>query len=652
MLIKNLWLENFKNQQKFHIAFGEKATNIYGANGTGKTTVLDAVSFLLWGKDHNGKSDTSMRPYDADGVPMHDIDTIVRGEFAADDNYTFTLEVVYKEKWVKISGTDEHKLMGNTTEYAIDGVPKKAKDYAAFVAEWFIEPWFSLTSNPSAFPSLSWQEQRKVLLDLLGDVTPEEVIKKNPELHEIGPDIIKYGVMDFKAKLTKELKGYKKQAQELPARIDERRKLLSGIEDHEALRKKAELTLMKYKEPLDNLLAERAAITNGSNRAAIEAKISEINAKMDVIRGIRREAAAKIKEPYNIADNNIKADCKAKDEQLRTLRPQLLKLDTEIAAKEDELKALTASWSNIDNEIFEETECPCCHRHYTPDMLEPMLARFNASKAERLAELDKKGMQLSQDIDIKKAEKKELAMKVNELATFGQETAMQLARDNIEAMNKALSELAPLEEFIHPETHEKFWELAESLKLRQKELDDCRLDINIQLQKKDAEIAKARIPVDQAKEALMKLKLDRENIDVIVALESEKKNALLKQGDAEYKLSLVDKFITQKMEIISDKVNSTFASVRVKLFETNISNQGIRETCELTMDGVPYRQLSNAEKCHAGMEVIRTISGKLGLHNPVFVDNREGITDIGEWDGQVINLFVSPEDKELRIEHE
>ena len=658
MKIKSLTLENFKNQKKLHITFGDKATNIYGANGAGKTTVLDAVSFLLWGKDHNGKTDTNMRPYDADGVPLHDIDTVVRGEFVPEDDGSsaetgmFTLEVVYKEKWTKISGTDERKLTGNTTEYAIDGVPKKAKDYASFIADWFAEPWFSLTSNPNAFPSLPWQEQRKVLLDLLGDVTTEDVIIANPELQDIAQDLIKFGADDLKAKLSKELRMYKAQVKELPARIDERRKLLSGLDDAETLKKRAELMLVKYQEPLDKLLAERAAISNGSNRAAIEAKISEIEAKMEVIRGVRREAVAKVKEPFALKANDISNTCKAMANQLRTLRPQMLELDRAVKLRQDMLQDLTVEWTEVDGRVFDETECPCCHRPYTPDMLEPMLERFNAEKAEELEKLDNQGMHLSQELEKLKAEKDALAIKVNELSTFEVEKAPSLRQDNNEAMNKALSEMPPLEDYIHPETHEKFWELVESLKLCQKDLSDTRLDTNILLQKKDAEIAKARIPVEQAKEALMKIKLDAENLEAIAQLESEKKNALLKQGDVEYKLSLVDKYIQYKMSLVSEKVNSTFNNVRVKLFEVNISNEGIRETCELTMDGVPYRQLSNAEKCHAGMEVVRAISNKLNLHNPVFIDNREGITDIGEWDGQVINLFVSPEDKALRIEHE
>lgn len=652
MIIKTLTLENFKNQQKLTINFGEHVTNIFGANGVGKTTVLDALSFLLWGKDHNGKSDTNMRPYGADGEAIHDVNTIVKGEFVYEaSGYTFTLEVDYQEKWSKISGTDERKLMGNTTEYAIDGVPKKQKEYAAFVAKWFVEPWFSLTTNPAAFPSLSWQEQRKVLLDLLGDVTPDEIIRQNPELQDIASELISLGENDLKAKLTKELKAYKKQAVELPARIDERRKSLSGsLDDAAALEQKAQLTLMKYKEPLDKLLAERAAIVNGSRRSEIEGKISEIKAKMEVIRSIRREKVAEVKRPYEDKAYTIDSDIKNTSDLLRQLRPSLFRLDTDIKSKEAELAHLTEDWRKVDAEVFTDSECPCCHRPYTEEMLEPMLAQFNASREERLGTLDTQGMTLSKKIDELRAAKKELAGKVNELSTFEVEKAPQLRQDNTEAMNKALSEMAPLEDYIHPETHEKFWELAESLRLREKELEECRLDINIQLQKKDTEIGKARIPVQQADEALLRLKLDAENREAIAQLEAEKRNALLKQGDVEYKLSLIDKYIRLKMTSISQKVNDAMNEVEVKLFENNISNNGVRETCELMLHGVPYRQLSNAEKCRAGMEVIRAISSRLDLHNPVFVDNRESVTSIGEWNGQLINLYVSPKDKVLRVE--
>ena len=237
MIVKSLEMVNFKNQQNFKIDFADAVTNVFGANGAGKTTIVDALSFLLWQKDSKGNSDTKMRPYGADGQLLHDIDTTVKGVFEV-NGYQFTLEVIYKEKWTKVSGTDERKLTGNTTDFYVDGVPKKAKDYAAFVAEYFMEPWFSLTSNPATFPTLKWQEQRKLLVDLVGDIDNNAVIAEKPELEPILADVEKYGVDDLRAKLLKEKKGYDKVVKDMPIRIDERRKTLSGLEDVEELRKK------------------------------------------------------------------------------------------------------------------------------------------------------------------------------------------------------------------------------------------------------------------------------------------------------------------------------------------------------------------------------------------------------------------------------
>ena len=244
MMIKSLALTNFKSIKELTINFSPDVTNIYGANGSGKTTIVDAVNFLLYQKDANGKSDTSMRPYAADGELIHDIDTVVKGVFN-DDNGDFTLEVVYKEKWTKVSGSAERKLTGNTTEYYIDGVPKKQADYKAFVAENFKEPWFSLTSNPNTLPNLKWQEQRKLLMELFGQGVDEEALLAQPEFVSVAADIKKYGPADLKAKLLKEKKGYAKEIIELPARIDERRKSLTSTDDAAKVEADGRLVLMK-----------------------------------------------------------------------------------------------------------------------------------------------------------------------------------------------------------------------------------------------------------------------------------------------------------------------------------------------------------------------------------------------------------------------
>lgn len=650
MMIKSLALTNFKSIKELTINFGPDVTNIYGANGSGKTTIVDAVNFLLYQKDANGKSDTSMRPYAADGELIHDIDTVVKGVFSDADG-DFTLEVVYKEKWTKVSGSAERKLTGNTTEYYIDGVPKKQADYKAFVAENFKEPWFSLTSNPNTFPNLKWQEQRKLLMELFGQGIDEEALLAQPEFAGIAADIKKYGPADLKAKLLKEKKGYAKEVIELPARIDERRKSLSSIDDAAKVEADARLVLTKYEKPLEELQQKRAAILTGVQRSALEGKIAVLESKLEAIRNVRRDQLAKIKEPFLQKAAEIKAKSEGKEEQISILRKQVLNYERSINSRKEDLEKLGDTWESVDSEVFSDTECPCCHRPYTEEMLQPMLEQFNQSKSERLEEINQKGMAIKTQLDSDVAARTELLAEINKLSVDSSEADAAALAENNKKMQAAVDKLAPLEEFVHPESHEKFWDLSESLKLRKHEFEECRLDINIQLQKVDKQITEASAPVEKAREALARLRLDCETREAIAQLEDKKRTAMLMQGEAEARLAALDLYISSKMQALSDNINKAFANVNFKLFERNISNEGIVETCELTMHGVPYRQLSNAEKCKAGMDVIDAISGRLNICNPVFVDNRESITSIdtlGEY--QLINLYVSPEDKTLRIE--
>lgn len=650
MMIKSLALTNFKSIKELTINFSPDVTNIYGANGSGKTTIVDAVNFLLYQKDANGKSDTSMRPYAADGELIHDIDTVVKGVFN-DANGDFTLEVVYKEKWTKVSGSAERKLTGNTTEYYIDGVPKKQADYKAFVAENFKEPWFSLTSNPNTFPNLKWQEQRKLLMELFGQGVDEEALLAQPEFASVAADIKKYGPADLKAKLLKEKKGYAKEIIELPARIDERRKSLSSIDDAAKVEADARLVLMKYEKPLEELQQKRAAILTGVQRSALEGKIAVLESKLEAIRNVRRDQLAKIKEPFLQKAAEIKAKSQGKEEQISILRKQVLNYERSINSRKEDLEKLGDTWESVDSEVFSDTECPCCHRPYTEEMLQPMLEQFNQSKSERLEEINQKGMAIKTQLDSDVAARTELLAEINKLSVDSSEADAAALAENNKKMQAAVDKLAPLEEFVHPESHEKFWDLSESLKLRKHEYEECRLDINIQLQKVDKQITEASAPVEKAREALARLRLDCETREAIAQLEDKKRTAMLMQGEAEARLAALDLYISSKMQALSDNINKAFANVNFKLFERNISNEGIVETCELTMHGVPYRQLSNAEKCKAGMDVIDAISGRLNICNPVFVDNRESITTIetlGEY--QLINLYVSPEDTTLRIE--
>ena len=426
--------------------------------------------------------------------------------------------------------------------------------------------------------------------------------------------------------------------------------IVTGIPELEA--KLVELTLLKYREPLEQLQAERAAIVSGSRKAQIEEQIATIKAKMDAAKALWRETVAKVEAPYQKKADEFMAKAKANAEKVTILRRQMLAEEKSICDIKERLAKLGDTWESVDQEVFADTECPCCHRPYTPDMLQPMLEQFNQSRSQRLEELNDQGSALSDELKEKEESKASLLAEINQLVAYEQEELPKLLVENKKLKEQALAKVPALEAFVNPETQEAFWMLRESLQCREHELEEARLDVVIQLQNIDQKIEVARKPVDQANEAMARLKLDEETNEVIAQLQAEKKNAMLMVGDVELKLSMLDKFVVAKMYMLSERINSLFNEVNFKLFDTNISNEGVKETCELTMHGVPYRQLSNAEKCRAGMEVVRAISQKINICNPVFIDNRESVTSIGEVPGQIINLYVSPEDRKLRVEHE
>ena len=58
VIIKRLTLVNFKGLRNVAIDFSDNVTTISGRNGTGKTTIKDDFSWLLWGKNSEGDTDS------------------------------------------------------------------------------------------------------------------------------------------------------------------------------------------------------------------------------------------------------------------------------------------------------------------------------------------------------------------------------------------------------------------------------------------------------------------------------------------------------------------------------------------------------------------------------------------------------------------
>ena len=137
----------------------------------------------------------------------------------------------------------------------------------------------------------------------------------------------------------------------------------------------------------------------------------------------------------------------------------------------------------------------------------------------------------------------------------------------------------------------------------------------------------------------------------IMSLRTEQREVSQKVAEQEKMIYLLEEFIRFKMNNVSDEINNKFDGVNFKLFENQI-NGGLKETCELTVNGVPYGSLNAGHRIVAGLQIIKSLQGLYGVYMPVFVDNAESVNDFNlpTMDCQMILLKVSDEDLKVEVE--
>ena len=187
--MKLLWMEieNFKGLAHFRLDLGGKSATVYGANATGKTTLADAFTWLMLGKDAAGRADFAVKPLGPDGQPLaRGVETSVRAALETEDGATTTLRRTYSEKWERRRGSAQAEMTGHTTAFEVDGLPVKMADYKAYVERLCPEKTFQALTSPEHFCAvLPWQERRRVLAQMAGAVSEEESFAQNPELRPL-----------------------------------------------------------------------------------------------------------------------------------------------------------------------------------------------------------------------------------------------------------------------------------------------------------------------------------------------------------------------------------------------------------------------------------------------------------------------------------
>lgn len=646
--VHKLCLVNFKGIQSLTIDFNDDVTTISGRNGVGKSTVFDAFTWLLFGKDSHGRKQFDIKTLDASGVAIPKIPHEVSGVLNVDGK-EIELCRRYSEKWTKKRGQVEEEFAGHEEERLYNGVAQSVAEWSKLIDAICDEDVFKYITNPLFFTALKSDQQRAMLLRMAGDIDTE-TIKANADGVDLTTVIDKLNgtTLDtLKAELAAKKRRIRAEIETLPARIDERNRDIAELRsiNFDTLRKHAD----EINKEIDAVKAEmtNADAKRKADETAQNAKTAEIAKSQQRIADIRNRITTAMFEKIAAADaDKLQRESEVKrletlDEQRRQRVDNLKKGAERLSAQRETLleafRVEAAKQLTIDASNF---ICPTCKRPLEQGDVdakrEELTRNFNETKAANLQRIQNEGKQIRSQLDAANAEIEKLNAELDG------------SKDSIDKIKMILSTLAvptrPTAEDIEKAINADDEYIALSA-----ELKNLQQPSTIQGELfKDNEQSLAKI--DELTKRLNELTVDlnkadelTRNIERVEELNKQYRQGSQALADCEAQEFTAQAYGRALMAAVEKKINGLFKLAKWKLFDTQI-NGAIVETCEATYNGVPYSSLNSAARINIGLDIINAIAAYDMIAAPIFIDNAESVNEIIKTQSQQIHLVVTTDE--------
>lgn len=671
IILKDLRLINFKGIVDRTINFSNR-TDIFGANESGKSTTYSAFNWLLTGKDEFDRKDYEIKNTvrkELNSQP-HEVQAIL-----SVNGKDVTIKRVYSEKWVKPKGESQKVFEGHKTEFWVDDVPCNATEYDSKINDIISSKIIKLVTNPYFFNALGWQEQRRGLLAIAGDITDTEVIDTiaSPK-NDYGAliNILNGGktLEDWKSQISAKKGLLKKKALEYGPRIEEVKRGKPEPQNWELLQgeidaKKTEIST------IDTQLTDASETLNLKNKGIRDKQATQHSKEME-LSSLRQKIKTEFIATQGSPDAEIpevKQKITAKTGYITSLKTSikdqnqnLTSYQNSIGKKTEEIAKLRTEWDLINSEKFEFDAasgiCPTCKQALPDSDVEgkknELLEAFNTSVLSRKQKKVDESNQLKTEVS--QLQEKIAAIEkdgVKDADVTAAESELDLLTAKLQGLNDKESQRTAVD--IEDKVYELVAINPEAVILA-KAIGALQTEIIAETNKIDntssADLRTKKAGFEEELRQLekkmgFKAQIDKADLR-ITELETEESANAQEIADLEQQEFDVETFTRAKMDILEKRVNSKFKLVKFRMFQRMV-NGGIDETCVCEYKGVPYPTLNTAGRLIAGIDVLSTLSSFYEISAPVFCDCRESVTEIPETGLQIISLYVSPEDKEIRV---
>ncbi|APC41089.1 AAA family ATPase [Clostridium estertheticum] len=640
IIIEQLRVIQFKGITEQLIKFG-KVTNIYGENGTGKTTIPDAFTFLLFDKDSKDSAKFDAQPLDSNNNHIHNLETVIEATLDIDGKQV-VLKRIYKEKYTKIKGTSKLDFKGHESEYYVNDVPMKVTEYKKYIGSLLNEDTFKLLTSPTYFASLDKKKRMEIITEIVGDLDNMTVLDSKKELESLRKHLIEHTVNELMKMTRSKVNKLKEDRIKLPTRIDEATKSIQEF-DFDAL----EIQRTDTESAIKSIEAQ--LLDKSKENEGLYTLKSEFREKESELLDLEYKINANKNKPREI----LESDIRTKESSVRHSNGVVLEYADSIRVKKNKianildprLKKLLETYKAIKELKFEFDEnsctCPTCQRKFETEDIEAekikLEGNFNLEKVKKIEKNVIEG----------KATKAEIVRLNLEITKLDEEIEDQkgdqaLIQKSLDAKKEELQELktAPVGESSETKDIKTEIEGLDNKIKNYKAADTTELN---------AKKVELKTSLKEVENQLAFKDANEKTLKRIETLKAEELKVSEKIAELEGIEILSEEFIRTKVQLLEETVNSKFKYVTFKMFR-NQNNGGLEEVCEPCINGVPFTSnLNTAAKINAGLDIINTLCTHYGVNAPIFIDNKESVNKIIDVDSQVINLIVS-KDKKLKVE--
>lgn len=639
LLLTKQIIRNFKGVKQFEFTPNENITKVFADNGKGKTTLYDAFSWCLYGKNSEGLSDFGMKPVDQFNNEIERLENEVE-IFLNLDGKEISLKRIQTEKWTKRRGTKDEVFDGNTTEYFYNGVPVSKGDFEKRIeAEIISEDVFKMITNLNQFNSMHWTKRRDVLFSIVGEVSDQEIEMSNEELNGFVKMLNGSSLDDFKKTIGAKIKKIKEKKKEIPIRIAEVDRTVVAVPEVSEEEIKAKINMH------NEVISETELSINDINKrnSEIEGKLKQITLLKNDLISIESTTNQNHQSDYNknkyrLSDleSNIR-NFNFKISNIETENADHLKSIQELTEKRDQLRE---KYGFEEKKMFVEPDrtkmnCNCCGQSLPSDNIEKTINDMKINHQNNInSELQK-----IYNEGVKTNEKKtsfEEELKLNEVKIDDIKNSIIEVEKELKHVKKLVEHpVAALTNFDHVESHVNIRKQIAALEKQIKQTEDTSALNGL--------IKENQQSINDLKEQLA--------IYETISKSNERKNELLKEEDVysselmelEQQEFLCEEFMRSKVDMVEEKINSLFNFVRFKMFEKQV-NGAMVETCKALVNTngslVDYERANTAGKVNAGIDIVNTLSRFYGISAPIFIDHNESVTKVIDTDSQIIGLYV------------